>query len=486
MPPRPNVLLVTTDSQGWNAVGLDDDGFVETPNLSRLADAGVRFDRAYATSPVCGPSRAGIYTGQYAHASGAWTNGLPLHADVPTAGERLRELGYRTAYVGKWHLDGDYFGDGRAAPGYESEYWYDAQNYREDVGEEFWEWYRSGMETRVSENDVDAIHDRGVTREDTWAGSVTDRALAFLADARDDDRPFFLAVNYDEPHEPSLCPPPYCDRYRGDRYPLPDNHESPAELAAHGKPARQRAFARAYAEGDCFMNSLADAVAAGGISRPLYFGCVEFVDDEIGRLVDAVDPDDTLVAATADHGHYLGAHGLDLKHFAMYDEVINVPLVVRGPSVPAGETADALVSLVDLLPTVLDAAGEADPDGCHGTSFLDVARDPSRDHRDVAMVEHNGYGRGRTDGDGLYPVRCLVAADGTKLCLNLLDRDELYDRDADPGECHNRIDDPARTDGRDALHDRLLAEMSATDDPFHGRAWMDRAWRDVADGVHPG
>jgi uncharacterized sulfatase len=486
MPDPPNVVLVTTDSLGWNAVSALEDGFVDTPALAGLADDGVAFTRAYAAAPVCGPSRAGLYTGQYPHAAGAWTNGLALYDGVRTIGERLRDLGYRTAYVGKWHLDGDYMGDGEAAPGYEPEYWYDARNYREDVGEDLWEWYRSGMDTRVSENDVEGIHERGITREDTWAGNVTDAALAFLEDARADDRPYFLAVNYDEPHEPSLCPPPFCDRYRGERYPLPDNYERPADLDAHGKPSRQRAFADAYARGECFMDSIRDAPAEGGIARPLYFGCVEFVDDEIGRVLDAVDPAEGLVGFTADHGHYLGAHGLDLKHFALYEEVTNVPLLLRGPSLPAGAVSDALVSHVDVLPTVVDAADGDPPADCHGGSFLDVARDPSREHREVALLEHNGYGQGRADGDGFYPVRGLVSADGYKLCLNLLETDELYDLGDDPGEVHNRIGREAVADRRDDLHDRLLAEMAATDDAFHGQAWADRAWRDAAAPTHPG
>jgi uncharacterized sulfatase len=488
MPDRPDIVLVTTDSQGWNAMGAcgEGEGFVETPRLDALADDGVCFENAYVTAPVCGPSRTGLYTGQYPHAVGAWTNGLGIEAGVETAGEHLRRAGYRTAYVGKWHLDGDYFGDGEAAPGYEPEYWYDGADYRADVGEAFWVWYRSGMNSRVAESDIDGIHERGITREDTWAGRITDRALAFLDDAAGDDRPFFLAVNYDEPHEPATCPPPYCDRYRDRRYPLPDNHETPGDVDAAGKPERQRAFAEAYAEGNAFMDSLSDAERDGGISRPLYFGCVEFVDSEIGRVLDAT-PDDAVTAFTSDHGHYLGAHGLDLKHFALYDEVTNVPLIVRGPSLPAGANTDALVSHVDLLPTVLDIAGADDPD-LHGRSFLPAARDPSRSHRDVALVEHNGYGQARADGDGLYPVRALVSAEGYKLVCNLLETDEFYDLDADPGELDNRIDDPDPhlTAVRDRLHDRLLATMADTGDAFHGQAWADRAWRDVAEPTHPG
>jgi uncharacterized sulfatase len=474
MPDRPNIVLVITDSQGWNAVGCGPGpDFAETPNVDALAADGVRFDRTYASAVPCTPSRAGLFTGRHAHDAGAWTNNTRLYKGVETMGQHLRRAGYRTANVGKWHLDGDYFGTGEAAPGYEPDYWYDGQNYREEMGEEFWEWYRAGMDTRVAENPIGEIHERGITREDTWAGNITDRALAFIEDARDDDRPFFLVVNYDEPHEPSLCPPPYCDRYRDRRYPLPDNYETVAELAEHGKPARQVDLAERYASGDIFMNSVEHAPEED-IFRPLYFGCVEFVDAEMGRVFDAVDPAETHVTFTADHGHYLGAHGLDLKHAPMYDEVTNVPHVARGPSLPTGEVSTSLLSHVDVLPTFLDLAGAESPDAVSGQSYLPTAREPARDHREEALVEYHSYG-----GGDFFPVRCLVDEAGYKLVINLLDTDEFYDLNDDPGELHNRIDAADSEAVRDDLHDRLLATMEATTDRFDGDAWADRPWRDA-------
>ncbi|MFB6219155.1 MAG: sulfatase-like hydrolase/transferase, partial [Halobacteriaceae archaeon] len=208
MADRPNIVLAITDSQGWNALGECGGGFADTPRIDGLAEDGVRFDRTYATAVPCTPSRAGLFTGKYSHAAGAWANNRRLVKGVETMGEHLRRAGYRTVYVGKWHLDGDYFGVGEAAPGWEPAYWYDGTHYREDIGEELWEWYRSGMDTRVAENDIDEIHERSITREETWAGNITDTALSFLEDA-DDDRPFLLVVSYDEPHSPSMCPPPF-------------------------------------------------------------------------------------------------------------------------------------------------------------------------------------------------------------------------------------------------------------------------------------
>jgi uncharacterized sulfatase len=478
MPDRPNVVLFLTDSQGWNALGECGEGFATTPTIDGLADDGVCFDRSYITAPTCTPSRAGLVTGRHPHDAGAWTNNLRLYQGVETMGQHFQRAGYRTAWVGKWHLDGDYFGHGEAPPGYDEAYWYDGQNYREHVGEERWEWFREGMSTKVSENPIEEIHERDITREDTWAGGITDNALAFLDDAADDDRPYFLVVSYDEPHEPSLCPPPYCDSYVGEHYPLPENHEAPEDLAANGKPERQQAYAEAYDAGDVFMDSISDA-GEDGIYRPLYFGCAEFVDSEIGCVLESIDGDESVVGFASDHGHYLGAHGLDLKHLAMYDEVTNVPLVLRGPGVAEGQRTDALVSLLDLLPTFLDVAGAEVPDAIHGQSFWDVARDPGRDHRETALIEYHSYARGRTGRDGFYPVRCLVDADGHKLVINREDRDEFYDQTTDPGELDNRIDDAAVSGVRDDLHDSLLETMRETSDPFHGDKWRERPWRDA-------
>jgi uncharacterized sulfatase len=332
------------------------------------------------------------------------------------------------------------------------------------------------METRVAENDIDEIHERGITREDTWGGRITDHALEFIEDARGDDRPFSLVVSYDEPHEPSLCPPPFCDMYRDREYPLPDNYETVEEL--NSKPDRHQELAREYAEGTHIINSLENTERDGSIYRPLYFAASTFIDDEIGRVVDGIDAvhPNTVVTFTSDHGHYLGAHGIDLKHSSMYDEVTRVPIIVQGPSVAEGGVTDSLTGLVDLFPTYLDIAGAEVPAGLHGQSFLDTARDPSVNHRDEVLVEYHSYG----DSD-FYPVRCLVTDDGYKLVINLLDSDELYDLNVDPGELSNEIDNDEYADLRDDLHRTLLGMMEDTDDNFMDDAWADRAWSGGSD-----
>ena len=465
---RPSFVFIMTDSQGANVVGAYGHPGVRTPNLDRLAAGGVRFDAAFTTAPVCTPARAALFTGVYAGAAGAWANNLPLGDTLHTMGQRFRDAGYRTAYTGKWHLDGyDYFGTGGCPAGWDPRYWYDGRNYLEDLSEAERRLWRGGLDS------PDALRAHGVTREWTWGGRVTERAIRFLeeATARDgggegDDAPFLLVVSYDEPHEPFTCPPEYAEAFAGYRHPL-----GPAESDdLRDKPAHHREWAAsARATGD-----------PGYRANPLYFGCNAFVDDEIGRVLAALDrlaPGDTWVIYTSDHGDMLGAHGLTFKGPAMYDEIVRIPLIVRGPDGRgAGTVATAPVSHIDLLPTMLELAGLPAPPALDGASLVPLLAGGGRgDDRAVVI----GFGRFAVNHDswgGFQPIRCLVDGD-YKLAINLLHTDELYDRRGDPAELTNLIADPAHAAARDRLHDRLLDWMGAHGDPFRGPVWERRPWR---------
>jgi uncharacterized sulfatase len=466
---RPNLVLAVTDTQGWEMLGCGE-GFVETPTIDALADRGVRCDSAYAAAPTCTPSRAGLLTGRYPHSAGGWANNVPLYETTRTMGEYFAAAGYDVGYVGKWHLDGtDYYGTGEAPDPYSQEFWYDGRNYLEDLAPAERAWWTGGKEEAIATYDPAEMHDHGVTREDTWAGGVTERARAFVEQA---EEPYLLVVSYDEPHCPSVCPPPFCDMYADEAYPLPDNYEHPDEMA--DKPASHVAQAREYRAGDVHVDSITGAVEDGGIRRDLFFGCSSFVDDEIGRVFDAVDERTTVTAFTTDHGHHLGAHGLDGKGGTVYDEVCRVPLIVSGPGLPEGVARDGVVSQVDLLPTFLDAAGIDVPPALHGATAWDLlARGES--HREHALVEYHRFGDG---GAGFAPIRALVGEE-YKLAVNLFETDELYRRDGD--EVENLLADPDHADARDRLHDHLLEEMARTRDPFHCREWKARPWRSDAE-----
>ena len=379
---------------------------------------------------------------------------------MKTMGQRFRDDGYRTAYIGKWHLDGhDYFGTGICPAGWEDEYWYDGKRYLSELDEEEIYLWRKGLSS------VDQLRAYGVRSEFTWAHRVSDRAVDFLE--KHSGEPFVLVVSYDEPHHPFTCPPEYAEKFEDYAYPVgPASYDT-----LENKPAHHREWAEA------------DTVRLenGRIRHPLYFGCNSFVDREIGRVIDAAHalaPEDTYIIFTSDHGDMLGAHGLRGKGPAMYEEITHVPLIVQQPGgVGSGTVNSTLVSHVDLLPTMLELAGLDVPPIMEGQSIVPLLQGREIPEKSVVMefhryeIEHDSWG-------GFQPIRCIVSGQH-KLVINLLHTDELYDLEADPAEVHNLIDHPDYAEVRNALHDRMLDWMYEKRDPFRGPCWERRLWRNA-------
>lgn len=451
--PRQIVLLMT-DSQRWDMLNCYRNTGLQTPNLDRLAAGGVRFERAYTCQPLCGPARAALFTGTWPHSNASWANNLSLGMNYRTVGQRLCQAGFHTAYIGKWHLDAfDYFGRGQCPDGWDPQYWYDMRNYLEELSPE--DRVRSRQEKTIQE---------AVSEEFTYGHRCSDRAQEFLKRHRNED--FLLVVSYDEPHGPYLCPKKYYDMYADYGFPLsPNVHDTLAD-----KPEHIRIWA-----GQRLQQDTSDLK----IHRPEYFGCNTFVDHEIGRVIDAIDRDcpDALVIYTSDHGHMEMSHRLYIKGPAMFDEITRIPFIVRWPGQsPVGNVCPHPVSHVDVVPTILEYFGVADPGTLEGKSMLGTFREPWLPASDAVFME---WGRLETDHDGFggfEPIRCVF--DGRyKLAINLLTTDELYDLQDDPHEMTNLIDSPEHAAIRDALHDRLLDWMNHTHDVFRGRHWHYRPWR---------
>jgi len=456
---RPNFVFIMTDTQGANIIGSYGHPEMETPCIDRLARTGIRFTRAYTTCPLCTPARAGIFTGIYPHTAGAWTNNLPLGDNIKTMGHRFRDAGYRTVYVGKWHLDGhDYFGTGICPDGWEEAFWYDGRCYLSELSNEKIALWRSGLST------VDELRDHDVQVEFTWAHRVSDRAINFL-ETRTTDEPFVLVVSYDEPHHPFTCPPDYAEKFV--------NYDYPVGPAAYDTLENKPAHQQEWAASDVVQ------LVNGCTRHPLYFGCNSFVDSEIGRVIDAAhrcSPENTYIIFTSDHGDMLGAHGLRGKGPVMYEEITRMPLIIEQPGqAGAGTINPTLVSHIDLLPTMLEIAGLELPPILEGQSIVPMLQGQEDLERSVALefnryeIEHDSWG-------GFQPVRCLISGQ-YKLVVNLLHTDELYDLDEDPAEVNNLIDQPGYEDIRDEMHDRLLEWMYDKRDPFRGPCWERRPWR---------
>ena len=449
---RPNFLFIMTDTQATNMVGCYSGKPLNTNHIDKLAEEGIRFNSAYTCSPVCTPARAGLFTGIYANQSGPWTNNVAPGKNISTMGRYFQDAGYHTCYIGKWHLDGhDYFGTGVCPPEWDNNYWYDGANYLAELTDEEIGLWRNGL------NSVEDLQEHQIDETFTWAHRISNRAVDFLG--KEHDEPFLMVVSYDEPHHPFTCPVEYLEKYQDFYYELGEKGRDTLE----GKPEHHRLWAQA-------MPSPAGEDAR--YHHPMYFACNDFVDDQIGRVIDALTPEqreNTWVIYTSDHGEMMGAHKLISKGAAMYDDITRIPLIMRPPH-GAPKQVETPVSHIDLLPTMMALAGIDKPDILPGENILKA--NPERG----VMVEFNRYEIEHDSFGGFIPVRCWVE-DRWKLVLNLFTSDELYDRHNDPDELHNLIENADYAKVRDGLHDKLLDYMDKIRDPFRTYQWSMRPWR---------
>ena len=447
-------IWIMTDSTGYNMVGCYG-STISTPNIDAMAKRGMRVERAYTCQPVCGPARSALFTGQFPHTNGSWGNSMPLGADVKTIGQRLSAKGFKCGYIGKWHLDaGDYFGNGICPDGWEDKYWYDMKRYLDELT----------PEERVLSRQASASG-QGLAPEFLYGHRVTERALAFMQEHKDDD--YLLVVSYDEPHGPFLHPKEYMGMYDGQR-PCGDSPAATDDLST--KPMYQRLWAEN-------AHGLDVAQRHPGLS-PLFAACQSYIDSEIGRVLDAARElaPDSLRLFTSDHGDAAHLHGLSAKGPAVYDEIARIPLIFEGPCVTPGSVYSHVLSHIDLPATVLDWFGLDRPVMLEGYSLLPQLRDPSLPTNRPVHVE---FGRYEIDHDGFggfQPMRAVIT-DEYKLALHLTDGDEFYDTRRDPYDLVNRINDPETAPIRDQLHDEILEWMNVTRDPFRGYQWGARPWR---------
>ena len=449
------VILIMTDTQRWDMCGCYRDTGLKTPQIDSLAEGGIRFEKAYTTQPVCQPARAAIFTGMYPNSCASWSNSMGISDNVLSLGQRLSDNGVHTAYIGKWHLDGsDYFGSSVCPAGWDKEYWYDMRNFLEELTEE----------ERLRSRDTEYMLEHGYPDEMTYGYKCTSRALDFLQNHGEED--FFLALSFDEPHHPFMCPKPYSDMYKDYTFPKSQNVYDNLE----NKPDYQKAWA-----GDTLYE---DKESLEITHRP-FFGCNSYVDDKIGQVIRAAAEyaPDAMIIYTADHGDFLHSHSLSGKGPAAYDEISRIPFIIAGKGIPSGVVGKNPVSHINIAPTIMEVMGYDIPKTMQGNSLTNELEHPSS----CATNKHIfiEFGRYEVDHDsfgGFQPMRTVF--DGRyKLSINLLSTDELYDMESDPGEMDNLIERPSHTSIRNALHDVLLEHMNNTRDPFRGYYWERRPWR---------
>ncbi|HVF10592.1 MAG TPA: sulfatase-like hydrolase/transferase, partial [Abditibacteriaceae bacterium] len=460
--------------QHWNTLGVGNPR-IQTRHLDRLCREGTRLTRAYCPNPTCTPTRASIITGLYPSMHGAWSLGTKLPEDVPTVGDVFQQHGYATTIIGKAH-----FQPLASTPEQTS---IECQPTLRDL--EFWRnfygpWY--GFEhVETARMHADEYHagghygiwmeDKGLLnwrdyfqsfppdpqaplREHVWdlpeefhyTRWTAERTIADIEKHVAQGEPFFTWASFHDPHPPYLTPQPWASMYDPAAMEPGTLLENEMDLLpAHFRLTQQAQpdFA-AYAETEYsnhgFYSHLTEETQLRR-DMAVYYGMISFMDQQIGRILDALDSlnitENTLVVFSTDHGHFLGQHGLVAKGAFHYEDLLRLPFIVRWPQqIPAGRQSAALQSLVDLAPTFLAACGIPVPGLMQGVDQMPVWRGASHSVRDEVLVEFRHQPTKlhlRTYIDERYKIT--------------LYRDqvygELFDLHEDPDERYNRWDDTA-------------------------------------------
>lgn len=491
----PNILLITTDQQHFDAIGTRTQ-ILKTPNLDRLAAEGLQLNRAYCPNPLCSPSRSSIITGQYPSEHGCWTIGTKLDEDRSTLGETLGRHGYATSLIGKAHFqplaskpdqtsleapptlrDLDFWA-GFHGPYYGFDHIELARNHADErwAGQHYALW----MESKGLSNwrDYFQSDDPSSAREHSWdlpeeyhyTNFVKERTQAAISRAVTAGEPFFTWASFQDPHPPYLVPEPWASMYDpadvepgrlspGELERMPIWHQLTQQKMPNFSPWQETPF-----ENHGFQSHLInDGLLRKNIA--IYYGMISFIDQAIGAILEHLDTlgvaENTLLVFTTDHGHFLGQHGLIAKGAFHYEDLLRVPMIARFPGrIPRGTQTEALLSLIDLAPTFLTAAGIPVPTEMQGVDQLQVwagDEDAARDHVLVENRHQPTQVHIRTYIDDRYKITLYRGRDAG----------ELFDLQKDPGEIHNRFDDPEYAELRAELLERFMdAELKRETSKF--------------------
>lgn len=449
--PRVNVLFLIADDLN-NMLGCYGDPLVKSPNIDRLAERGVRFERAYCSFPLCGPSRNSFLTGLYPDATGILRNGeifrqtIPNHVSLPQA---FRLAGGWAVRIGKLYHYGVPTSIGTSG--------------NDDPASWEVQFNPAGVDRLLEEPDIFALVPGRFGATLSWYASprgdllhtdgilATEAAWVLERAAREPDRPFFLAVGFYRPHTPFVAPRRYFDLYPTNAMPVvegveEDQRDIPAAALMSRRPEEDR---------------LTDELRRQ--CRQAYLASITFMDAQVGRVLDELDrrglATNTVIVFTSDHGYHLGEHGLWQK-MSLFEESARVPLIIVAPGVSVrGGVARSPVSLVDLYPTLAELCGLRAPTNLQGQSLVPMLRDPSHRGRGWALTQVTRSRRVRSpEGGGMTNPKFFGYTIRTER-WRYTEWDEgrggreLYDHDRDPRELTNLAEDPA--------HSATVAELSA-------------------------
>ena len=359
----PNIIFILIDDQRYDFLSFKNHPWLETPNIDRLAENSVYFDRAYVTTSLCSPSRASIVTGQYAHTHRVLDNDTAIQPGTPTFPQGLQNGGYHTGFVGKWHMGGS---NDMPRPGFD--YWASFKG--------------QGPYTDPEMN----INGERIQYEGYTPDILTELSVDFIKSRQDKEQPYMLYLSHKSIHEPFTPAPRHAGRYSATEITQPYLPEQ-----ANGKPQWLIDQRKSWHGAERDYDIYGDYGDYDTFFRR-YSECMLGVDESVGAIVDVLEElgqlDDTVIIYYSDNGYMMGEHGLIDKR-VMYEESIRVPAFVHWPA-GTGEARidDRFILTVDIGPTILDMANLATPVSMHGRSFLPLVKGEDVSWRDAFVYEY--------------------------------------------------------------------------------------------------
>jgi arylsulfatase A-like enzyme len=417
---KPNIIVFFTDQQRWDTTGLHGNPLHLTPNFDRYALEGTHLFNTFTCQPVCGPARSCLQTGLYATTSGCFSNSIPLPANSRTLAHEFNDKGYETGYIGKWHLAAT-----RTDPVPESlrggyKYWLAADSL---------EHTSDAYNTEVFDNENQRVKLPGYRVD-----ALTDAAIRYVDQHKED--PFFLFLSFLEPHHQN----------RRDDYPAPYGQEE--SYVSRWTPP--------------------DLAALGGTSQrhlPGYYGMVKRLDEALGRLMDALISlnlsDDTIVLFTTDHGCHFKTRNKEYKR-SCHESSIRIPAAIWGPGFNGGGRITELVSLIDLPPTLLNAAGIQVPAHMQGRSIVPLIKRESEQWPQEVFVQisESQVGRAIRTKRWKYSVSAPLKNGVREASSDSYVEEFLYDLKSDPWELENLISKDSFREVKKVLRERLIRRMT--------------------------
>lgn len=477
MKKQPNILWICTDQQRFDTLGCYGNSHVNTPNIDRLAARGVQFQNSFCQSPICSPSRASFLTGRYPRTTRVRQNGQSIPGDEILVTRLLSEAGYICGLSGKLHISACNPSvcsgtEPRIQDGYDEFHW--SHHHKPDwPTNEYTQWLEEqGIQYQTEASDESDYVEYGMKAEYHQTTWCAEKASTFIRANASFSNPWLFSVNIFDPHHPFDPPVELFKKYMdiSDEIPLPSYTQGELETKSVFQTIDHKG---AYGtQGNYPFDAMNENDHKA--LRAAYWAMIELIDQQVGRLLDVLDEtgelENTIVIFMSDHGEMLGDHGIYLKGPYFYEPAIRVPLVISWPGVvQQGVVKDALVELVDLAPTLLDASGISKHEGMQGSSLwtLLTGEKSEDEHRDNVYCEYYNTQTWHTN-----PAANATMVRGKRYKLSYfhgLNTAELYDLVTDPNETSNLWNVGGYEAIKLDMMEQLADRMAWTNDPLPPR-----------------